>query len=235
MMTFSKVHSIAVMAGFLVLGMDASVWATQVEGPYAGVGLGFTKVDGVTYDLLGAPVVAHPAEFDSDQGLQLRAGWAFGGPRLEVEWADLGVNAKNFGRVGEIEPADGKLGVDTWMVNLFYDFDLESKFIPYLGVGVGQANVKAEGISKDTNLPDRTGFVDGGGAVFAWQVILGVAYQWNEHLGATLDYRIVKTGNIDHDYGVGCIPGSLTECTYNSQLQMDYGLQSLSLGLRWVF
>jgi OOP family OmpA-OmpF porin len=235
MMKYKGVPAIVVLANLLALGVSTSAWAVQVEGLYAGVGLGYTKVDDVTYDLLGAPVVAHPAEFDGDQGLQFRVGWAFGGPRLEVEWADLGVNAKSFGRVGDIEAAVGKLEVDTWMANLFYDFDLDSRFIPYLGIGIGQADVKAKGISKDATLPDRTGFVDGGDAAFAWQALLGVAYQWNEHLGVTLDYRFVKTDDINHDYGVGCIPGSLTECIYNSQLKMDYGLQTISLGLRWVF
>ena len=235
MMKFTGVHAIGAFAGLLVLGMYTSAWAAQVEGLYMGVGLGHTKVDDVTYDLLGAPVIAHPAAFDGDQGLQFRLGWAFGGPRLEVEWADLGVDAKSFGRVGEIDPAVGKLAVDSWMANLLYDFDLNSKFIPYLGIGIGQADVKAKGISKDASLPDRTGFVDGGDKVFAWQGMLGVAYQWNEHLGVTLDYRFLRTGDITHDYGVGCIPGSLTACVYNSRLQMDYGLQTLSLGLRWVF
>ena len=229
------VCGIALVTSLLSLSMGMPAWADKVEGPYVGAGFTYTKIDDVTYDLVGAPVIAHPASFDGNSGLGLKVGWGFGGPRLEIEWANLGVDAKTFGRLGEIDPAVGKLNVDTWMANLLYDFDLDSKFVPYLGIGIGRADVKAKGISKNASLPDRTGFVDGGDNVFAWQAILGVAYQWNKHLGATLDYRYLRTGDIDHNYGVGCVPGSLTGCIFNGQLQMDYHAQTLALGLRWVF
>jgi hypothetical protein len=219
----------------MLFGIGTNARADQIEGLYLGAGLAYTRVNDVVYDLIGAPVVAHPAEFDSDHGLGLKAGWGFGSSRLELEWIDLGVKADTFGRVGEISPAIGKLDVNAWMVNVFYDFDLESRFIPYLGVGIGQADVKAKHISKHTSPPDRTGFIDGGDKVFSWQAILGVAYQWNEHLGVSLDYRWMKTGDVDHDYGVGCIPDSLSGCIFNSRLKMDYDFQALSLGLRWVF
>lgn len=65
--------------------------------------------------------------------------------------------------------ADGTARMVTYMANLFYDFRNESQWIPYVGGGIGGAQV-------DIPTSSGLGNTDEGDSVLAYQLMLGVSY-----------------------------------------------------------
>ena len=213
-------------------GFAQSVLAASPQGIYVGASAGYVWVEDATYDLVGSVVVPHPADFDGGPAWSLQGGYDFGGPRLELELTHRNNDVDGFGREGG--PGKGDISADSAMVNLLYDFDVNPRYTPYVGVGLGWTSVEANGIRKDIVVPNRTGLVDGDDTVFSYQLIAGITYQTSRQLGVTLAYSYLNAGEPEFDYGVSCTPAG-TACVYSSTLKEDYTAQTLSLGLRWKF
>lgn len=120
----------------------------------------------------------------------------------DIGWAGVGTVGYRFsnGLRAEIEGAghfnDGETrvaGLDTdiraWsaMGNLLYDFNLGSVIRPYVGVGVGTANVDVEIASVGSDAE----------WAFAYQAILGVGYPITDRFEAFIDYRYMATAGLD--------------------------------------
>ncbi|MET4699193.1 OOP family OmpA-OmpF porin [Constrictibacter sp. MBR-5] len=115
-------------------------------------------------------------EYGSGWGATVTAGYAFGGPRLELE----GGYRENKGDDCPVAGCD-KGTMTNWsaMVNALYDFNTGTPITPYAGVGVGAARTKVKDVDSKT--------------VFAYQGILGVAYDVTPELKAFADYRYFAT------------------------------------------
>ena len=120
------------------------------------------------------------------------------------------------------------LGGDTtalsFMGNAFYDLDLGLPVVPYVGAGVGLAI-----ISLDASI-DFGGstfqIMDDGDTVFAYQGIVGVAYEFSGGLAATLDYRYFAT-----------MDPELTETAAfgGETAEIEYASHNLTVGIRYQF
>ncbi|MDB5487722.1 MAG: outer membrane protein precursor, partial [Reyranella sp.] len=122
----------------------------------------------------------------SNSNTQTWTGWAAGGkvgydfvgPRLELEagYGQIPTSANIPGTA-----INGKVGQLTVMANILYDFMPTSVITPYIGAGAGIA------------------FVDGtsslGSTQFAYQGMLGVAYNVSEQLRFMVEGRYVGTTN----------------------------------------
>ena len=122
----------------------------------------------------------------SNSNVQTWTGWAVGGkvgydfvgPRLELEasYGQIPTSANIPGTA-----INGKVGQLAVMANILYDFMPTSVITPYIGAGAGIA------------------FVDGtsslGSTQFAYQGILGVAYNVNEQLRFMVEGRYFGTTN----------------------------------------
>ena len=90
---------------------------------------------------------------------------------------------------------DGDLKSHSYMVNAFYDVDTGSPWTPYLGFGMGWAQI-------DVSTP---GFYNPDtDDVFAYQFMGGVAYAFNERWSVDAQYRFMgndeaNIGNADFD------------------------------------
>lgn len=221
-----------------LVSLTTTAQADRIEGWYLSGGGVFSTVDNRTYDLVGAPVIAHPAELDDDLGFFVAGGYGFDGLRLELEYGRRKNEVDRFGRVGGVGPGEGELAARTLMANLVYDFELTPRLLPYAGVGIGRTRVEADGIQRDTALPDRTGIIDGDGSAFAWQLLVGFAFQATEKLDLMVDFRWLDVGDTELDYGIGCVPDTGvtgTGCVFTSTLEDDYDGRSVFFGLRWRF
>jgi len=102
------------------------------------------------------------------------------GLRGELE---LGYRRADFELGGTSDSLDS-FGV---LVNGYYDFYYDFPVVPYVGLGVGAAQLKREKL--------------GGGAsdetAFAYQGIVGFGYDITDRIGATLDYRYFSTTEDD--------------------------------------
>ena len=79
---------------------------------------------------------------------------------------------------------DGHTSALSGMFNVLYDYDTKSAFTPYIGSGLGLANVTAES--------DRLR-VDNNDVVFAYQFMGGVRYALTDNISLRTGYRYLTT------------------------------------------
>lgn len=110
------------------------------------------------------------------------------------------------------------------MVNVYYDMSqLNSRFVPFVGVGVGFSNV-------DLNI-DGAGLTYGDDkTVFAYQAIAGVRYDLNDNWALTLDGRYV--GVSDPEFQM--VADNVTGLT-NADPDFEYDSFRTSLGVQYRF
>jgi opacity protein-like surface antigen len=89
-------------------------------------------------------------------------------------------------------PAGGDVSAAALMANVYYDFDTNSKWRPFLGAGAGYANVGFNNITSG-------GFAiaDDSGGAFAYQLKVGIGYAFTSALDGTLGYRYFGTADVD--------------------------------------
>ena len=107
------------------------------------------------------------------------------GFRFEVELSYRRNDLDEFTFNGDREALDGDISSLAYLVNAWYEFDLGSGFMPYLGVGIG-------GATKWLDLGSWVGADDEDNATdFAYQVGGGVAYAFTKSRKTviSLDYR----------------------------------------------
>lgn len=106
-------------------------------------------------------------------------------------------------------PAGGDLKTLGGFANLYYDFNRGGQVQPFVGAGVGFAQVKADSRLVDD---DDTGF--------AYQAKAGVAYKINDKWTGEVAYRYV--GVTDVSLGGGA-----------SKLSGDFNSQAVTVGVRY--
>ena len=120
------------------------------------------------------------------------------------------------------QPVDGAFSMLAFMVNVDYDFDTGSQWVPYIGGGLGVAT-----ISLDTETDTGRSLTDDSDTVFAYQVGAGIGYEFpleeGRSITVSLDWRYFGTqtptftgavtrtdfdvGISGHDIGIGLIYG----------------------------
>jgi OmpA-OmpF porin, OOP family len=110
----------------------------------------------------------------------------------EVGYRQASVDSVKLGGVGSAN-ASGNTSALSFMINGLYDFnnigyDLGPKFKPYVGAGIGFANVSANNI-KVLN----TTILDDSDVVFTYQAIGGISYEVMPKTTMFLEYRYFAT------------------------------------------
>ena len=90
------------------------------------------------------------------------------------------------------QPVDGAFSILAYMVNVDYDFDTGSRWVPYVGGGLGLATV-----ALDTKTAQGRSLADDSDTVFAYQVGAGLGYEFPLEAGrsitVSLDWRYFGT------------------------------------------
>jgi OmpA-OmpF porin, OOP family len=106
---------------------------------------------------------------------------------------------------------DGSLQIYDLMFNGLYDFDTAGRWKPYLGGGVGLAQVRAKAHTAEYGVVDTNvtpaAFRGGGSAngfsdeetAFAWQGLAGVGYEISDRLTLDLGYKYFNVQGLDFD------------------------------------
>ena len=151
--------------------------AVQAQGnPQPGIYVG---VEGGANWLLNTTILGNNITPQLGWAAGAKVGYDFVGPRIELE----GVYRQNntgvsFGGGRAIDNRVGQVGV---LANLLYDFFPASVITPYIGAGAGVAFVDS-----DQSL---------GSTQFAYQGIVGVAWNASENFRVSLDGRYYGTTN----------------------------------------
>jgi len=148
--------------------------------------------------------------FDTGFGITAAIGNAYeNGLRGEVEFgyrtSDMDEFDSDSGS-GSID--DGDISTISLMLNGYYDFRPKETISPFIGAGIGYANV--EGDIEELGREDDN--------VFAYQVAVGVAFAINPQTKIDVQYRYFDTDDGDFD-----------------NLEVEYGTHNAMLGVRYSF
>ncbi len=145
--------------------------------------------------------------------------------RAELEFALRGNSEKSWDSMfgGANVSTKGLWNNSTLLLNLYYDIQTDTPFVPYIGAGVGLAfnyteyTVNANSPSGYINASQSDNFTN-----FAWNVGAGVAYNFNENFAVDVGYRFMMLGyNEVSNYGV-----EISNQPYNNEFMV---------GLRFTF
>lgn len=186
-----KTLSIVLLAMALVVGGIAS---PALAGPYFSVNAGAVWVNDSDLDIDFLGNIGE-LSYDTGYGVNAAFGNAYGsGVRSELEVAyrtndvdEISISGLGSGSV------DGEVSSWGLMVNVYYDFDTGSAVKPFVGAGIGFANVdlELEGESDDDN-------------VFAYQVMAGFGFAVSKAVTLDLQYRFFATDDPSYKIeGVG--------------------------------
>lgn len=107
----------------------------------------------------------------------------------------------------------GKIKTFGGLVNGYYDFDTGTKVRPYVGAGIGVAQLKLD-----------SGAVHGDDTGFAYQLKTGVSYPINDRLSAQLGYRYLGVNDVRIGQGPGRIDGDYHDHAVTAGLTYKLGL-----------
>jgi len=183
---------------FIGLGVSAAFAAPYVSGNVGAVWLEDTDFGDEA-----------EISFDTGFGITAAIGNAYeNGLRGEVEFgyrtSDIDEFDSDFGS-GSI---NGDISTISLMINGYYDFMPKETICPFIGAGIGYANVEGD--------IDELGSEDDN--VFAYQVAVGVAFAINSQTKIDVQYRYFDTDDSDFD-----------------GLEAEYGTHNAMLGVRYSF
>ena len=183
---------------FLGLGVSAAFAAPYVSGNVGAVWL--EKTD-----------FGDEAEitFDTGFGITAAIGNAYeNGLRGEVEFGYRTSDVDDFDSDSGSVSNNGDISTLSLMLNGYYDFMPKETISPFIGAGIGYANVEGDF--------DELGSEDDN--VFAYQVAVGVAFAINPQMKIDVQYRYFDTDDGDFD-----------------DLEVEYGTHNAMLGVRYSF
>jgi outer membrane protein OmpA-like peptidoglycan-associated protein len=201
----------------LAAALSSSAYADSMathKGLYVSGALGANWLEDSDVSDLVVPFV--DVEFDTGYVGAIAVGYGLGnGLRIEGELAHRrnDIDAIN---VFGVDAGSGDVNTSSLMLNLVYDINLNSKMVPYLGVGIGFANIDVDGGVGPFTTDDNDN-------VFAYQGIAGIAYHLQHQLDLFLDYRYFRTEDPDFDV------------SFLGSASIDYESHSVMLGLRYRF
>ncbi len=149
--------------------------AQAMEGWYGRADVGYSvdgQVDGTFFD--GETTFDQSADLDDGWMADIGVGHAYGnGLRAELELAR---------RNNEIAQVGEDADATSLMLNGLYDFNRDGRFQPYVGVGIGYANVEI------ANFDDSD---------FAWQAMAGLGVKLSERTMFDIGYRFFNAEGLD--------------------------------------
>jgi OmpA-OmpF porin, OOP family len=204
----------AISSAALMLLLSGAAASQERPSPYLQLGLGASFLEGLS---LTGPSGATTSLNENVGGVGTAAlGYAFGnGFRTEFEFGYRSNDAKNVTLPGGgTTPTALNLKANavalSYMVNGLYDLNMNSRWTPHVGVGVGATNVRVSNVGHATP--------------FAWQAMAGVEYAVAPNLRLGLDYKFLGTDSL-----------KLTNAALNVQSRSNYYDHAVILALRWKF
>lgn len=183
--------SLKLIAGMLV--SIGSLGAAQAAGPnYLAAWGGYNTLEDSD---IGFPGSELGSDFDGGFGAGVVYGRWFDTQRHWRGEVELGYRENDVDDVSGVG-SDGEFNALTGMVNGYYDFLPDAGFSPYVGVGVGYADVEADGVG----LPGG-GELDDDDGVFAYQAMVGANYQLTSNVDLYGEIRYLDTDDPEFDGG----------------------------------
>jgi len=190
--------------------------AFSAEGTYVSGNIGAVFIPDYNLTDTTSPGTEIELEASSGTAFGIAVGHDYGN-NIRAE-AELAYQKNDFDKAvlnNAYIPVSGDISSFAVLLNGYYDFPSESIFTPFIGAGIGFAqidvsNFNAEGSGIPNESTDDT--------VFAYQVGVGVGYAFSEKITIDVKYRFFGT----------------SDPTFNTN-EAEYGSHNISLGLRVGF
>ena len=151
----------------------------------------YIKLSG-KYTKVGDMEITDQVELDSDEGYGFGAaiGRHIEWFKVEAEIATQESDINNFEVYGRSGRAfySGDFGLDTLLLNVYFDVPVTGDWSVYAGGGAGAANVTFSAYDREI---DET--------VFAYKFAAGVSYAFTDSFGTELGYEYLATEDIGYD------------------------------------
>lgn len=151
-------------------------------------------------------------ELDADSGaIDLDDGWVVGGAGGYAFGNGVRAEGELLYMSNDLDSvSEGEATTLGAFANIAYEFNSQNRIRPFVGAGVGFAQVDYD-----------DGVVDDDDIGFAYQAKAGVAYDINERMTAELAYRYLNVTDVE--FGSGSA----------SPIEGDYDNQTITVGLRY--
>ena len=200
-----------VMLGCIIMLMSAfSVLAA--DGVYISGNIGLAYLSDSDLSTAAVPGIVVETEFDYGLNVNGAMGFVVGQGRMEIEVAYRTNDIDSFSVIGVSVPGGGDVTALSGLLNAFYDIKTDSAITPYLGGGIGVANVEIDNLSI-LGIPFPGSEDD---TVFAYQLGGGIGYAINDTMTVDLGYRYFATADPD----------------FNG-LEAEYGSHNITIGIRF--
>lgn len=118
------------------------------------------------------------------------------------------------------DPLSFKVSAQSLMFNMYYDFNTNTRLMPYLGGGIGASRIKASIESSSTSK-----------TTFSWQIGGGLVYHFTNHVSLDFGYRYMNYGKFSDGESGYDYDGDF----YRENHDLEVKSHELSLGLRYTF
>lgn len=209
-------RAIAAIAVFCFMGA-VTAFADEGRGVYLSAKAGTFGLDDAKY----APPGDRKIHFEEGNSLSLAAGYDFGFLRVEAEY---GSRENNMATYGEYK-ADGSYEISSYLLNGFVDFENSTFVTPYIGLGIGIADI--ESVSPLAHLNDSAWMVPlarGSETVTAYQGFLGVGFEIGGHVLIDVEWNFFTSSD-----------PSFQDPVTATKVKSSYAGSSASAGLRYIF
>jgi OmpA-OmpF porin, OOP family len=183
----SKVISRVLMIGILFAISNLAI--AQGGSWYVAGGLGASFANDSDIQQLGVTITS---ELDTGAMATVAFGRTFGGFRAEGELSYIKNDISGLTAFGLTVPASGDVSATALMANVYYDFNADSKWKPFVGGGAGYANLSINNL-----VSGGFALADDSAGVFAYQFKAGIGYAFTDSLDGTLGYRFFGTADAD--------------------------------------
>ncbi len=145
------------------------------------------------------PFIHLSTESEAGMAFALATGYTFGNVRVEgeVTYQKNDLDSLSLSVIG-VDLGSASISGDTsstaFLINGYYDFKNTTSFTPFIGGGLGMANVDLGAITLDNYGPLTTSIDDN---VFAYQLTFGVNYAFNSTVSLDLKYRYFATEDLE--------------------------------------
>lgn len=182
---------LSVTIGILIFLFNTNFSYAQDRNVYVSLGIGFSIPQTQTDQ------VNETSEFNNGLVTKGSLGYTFTGSsplvlRSELEISYRRYEADRYGETpyGPYHGNDGNLTYLTGMVNGLLDFKTGTRWTPFVGIGIGMSRVSYNSVkAKD----GTSATIDDSNNVFAYQGMVGLAYDIAESWKIDLEYRYFHT------------------------------------------
>ena len=180
-----KLSKVLLPVGIISTSILNPCFADESKGIYFKGSAGITDIRDVTASALGVSI---PVVVDSESVYEIGLGYDFGND-IRTEF----VYDKTSGDISKVNGVASSANIDasTFSASIFKDFSNESKFTPYIGIGLGTTNVDIGTITIS-----GTSFAGSNNNTETITLTAGTGYQFNETSNLFLEINNRKVSDL---------------------------------------